>query len=309
MKAGGIFGENALGMTGGGVFGQKALSGTLPGGVFGQRALSGTLPGGVFGQRAVSGLGYLTFTGQECAASVVSACKTSCANVGSQGGNVEQCVAACCLVGGPAKAATCQTNCKAYRQDTPEWAQCIQKCQGYAPVDYSSEKSNCEKLGKVFSWLEGGCVNKAEFESCPAGTMYATYPDGSKKCIAEGDVTATKCPAGTTLQTVPGGGSTCVSPVKPTATKTTPKPAPAPAPATVPAAPAPQLQKAGLLSSPMVLAGLAVAAIGAAILLTGDKKGKKSGAAMPSSSRSSRSSRTSRSVRSVRRNPCYKRAK
>jgi hypothetical protein len=278
MKTGGIFGDGALGIVGGGVFGQKSASGL------------GVIGGGVFGQKSASGLGYTTFTGEECSATIVSACKTSCANVGSQGGNVDQCVAACCLVGGPAKAATCQTNCKSYRQDTPEWAQCIQKCQGYQPVDYSSEKSACEKQGKVFSWLEGGCVNKAEFESCPAGTIYATYPDGSKKCIAQGDVTATKCPSGTTLQSVPGG-KTCVSPVKPTATKPPVKTSITPAVTAAPPMVTPT--KASLFGSPLFLAGLAAAGIGAAILLTGgkDKKGKK-GASGP----------TSRSSRSFRRN-------
>lgn len=247
------------------------------GGIFGQGALGSIQGGGVFGSRAMSGLGaYQTFTGEPCAANIVSACQTSCANVGSQGGNVEQCVAACCLVGGPAKAATCQTNCKSYRQDTPEWAQCIQKCQGYTPVDYSSEKTACEKQGKVFSWLEGGCVNKAEFDSCPPGTMYATYPDGSKKCIAQGDVTATSCPPGTTLQSVPGGGKTCVSPVKPSTTppKTSPPKTTTIAPTTA-VPPAPKSSLAGMLGNPMVLAGLAAAGIGAAILLTGGKKKDK----------------------------------
>jgi hypothetical protein len=270
MRPGGIFGKGGLsGIEGGGLFGPNPVAG-----------LGAVRTGGVFGTNAVGEL--QTLTGGSvgpCPAATVTACKTSCANVAAKGGNVDQCVGACCLVGGPAKAANCQTNCKTYRQDTPEWAQCIQKCQGYAPVDYSKEKSGCEKAGKIYSWLDGGCVNKNEFESCPAGTMFATYPDGSKKCIAETDVTKTTCPAGTTLSTVPGG-KTCVSPVKPTDTPVKPTDTPAkkaatPAKPTATPAETFQTKQSSMFGNPMVLAGLAAVGIGAAILLTGNnKKGK-----------------------------------
>lgn len=115
----------------------------------------------------------------------------------------------------------CATKCKAFRQDSPEWAACVQKCHGYTPVDYSAQKAGCEAQGKVYSWLEGGCVSKEKYASCPAGTVYATYDDGSEKCIGiPTDLTKAECPPGTSLKTVPGG-QTCVSPIVPTDKKTT----------------------------------------------------------------------------------------
>ena len=251
MKAGGIFGNSALGVVGGGVFGGKPVG--------------------------CAGLGLVDFQGNTVPASVVTACATACKDVGSQGGNPEACAAACVLVGGPAKAAGCQTKCKQYNQDTPEWANCIQKCQGFNPVDYGTEKSACEKQGKVYSWLENGCVAKDVLDSCPAGTMYATYPDGSKKCIAQTDVTTTKCPAGTSLQTVAGGGKTCVSPVKPKDSNTKTPVAPVkttPTPVKTTPTPAKTPQEQGMLSNPLVWGALAAVGIGAAILLTGKKKGE-----------------------------------
>lgn len=136
-------------------------------------------------------------------------------------------------------AVECAKKCDVNRPDTPEWAQCVQKCHGYSPVDYTAQKLGCEAAGKVYSWLEGGCVSKAKFNGCPAGTMYASYPDGSEKCIGYvTDLTKSTCPAGTKLQTVPkaggGSGQACVSPVVPGVAPVRPGPAPAPGPVTVP---------------------------------------------------------------------------
>ena len=152
----------------------------------------------------------------------------------------------------------CAPKCKAFRQDSPEWAACIQKCHGYPPVDYSAEKAGCAAKGMIYSWLEGGCVSKEKYASCPSGTVYATYPDGSEKCIGiPTDLTKAACPVGTKLQKV-SGGEACVSPVVPGV-----KPPPAPKPTPVRPVPAPAKQvrppasesKAGI---PLAIAAVAV---------------------------------------------------
>jgi hypothetical protein len=124
------------------------------------------------------------------------------------------------------QAVDCAKDCEKHRQDSPEWANCIQDCHGYSTVDYGAQKVGCAAQGKIYSWLEGGCVSKEKYDSCPPNTVYATYEDGSEKCIGiSTDLTTAKCPAGTSLKTVPGGQA-CVSPVKPGVKQPPPGPTP-----------------------------------------------------------------------------------
>lgn len=183
------------------------------------------------------------------------------------------------------KAVECAPQCQAHRPDSPEWAQCIQRCHGYTPVDYSSDKRKCEAEGKTYSWLEGGCVDTQKMESCPPGTMYASYPDGSEKCIGYVvDLRKAECPPGTTLKKVPGG-ETCVSPVKPTAT---PKPTSTIKIPSIPGVITKKTEptKAGFLGLPTIawIGGAAVVGVAALLLAAKDPKKKKPTSAAPNQS-------------------------
>lgn len=234
--------------------------------------------GGIF-NGSVQGLGM--FGLGDVQQDMITFCKNNCA-VNFPEKTAAQCASECTAAWPQSKIDTytkCATTCKSYRPDTPEWAQCIQKCQGYPPVNYDAEKAKCKSVGKEYSWLEGGCVDPAKFNGCPAGTMYASYPDGSEKCIGySSDLTSTKCPPGTSLKTVPGG-STCVSPVPPGGKVSTPKP-PAPRP-TVTTTPPTEPAKAGFVGIPTIgWLGLAAVAgiIGIAVMA---KKKKQEGPSIP----------------------------
>jgi hypothetical protein len=109
----------------------------------------------------------------------------------------------------------CGGRCNSIPEDTPEWANCVQKCHGVPPVDYSAEKKVCTDKGLTFSWINGGCVDPAKYAGCPKGYTYFKYKDGTERCTAQTDWTDPgllqgKCPAGSEVKPVPGG-STCVS--------------------------------------------------------------------------------------------------
>ena len=191
----------------GGIFGKPTALGIVPsGGIFRKPGLGGVRGGGIFSLGAFGGV--VDDQIDKCVENMVADdydpayAKSECAKFFNT-------------------AVDCAPKCGAYRQDSPEWAACIQKCHGVPVVDYSKEKAACAAKGQIYSWLEGGCVSKEKYASCPTGTVYATYPDGSEKCIGiPTDLTKTTCPAGTKLQKVPEGEA-CVSPVVPTETKKT----------------------------------------------------------------------------------------
>ena len=159
------------------------------------------------------------------ASDFAASCKSNCASMSADDlsaagySDVSQCNAYCDSF--TTACVTCAPQCAQYRQDSNDWLYCIQGCHGLpSSKSYDdAQKSQCASQGKTYSWIEG-CVDTAAYNSCPKGTIYASYPDG-KRCIGiNTDLTKTDCPAGTALKSVPSAtgvpGVACVSPVKPT---------------------------------------------------------------------------------------------
>ncbi|MFA4971444.1 MAG: hypothetical protein WC683_02440 [bacterium] len=183
---------------------------------------------GIFTALNGAGFGGFLGLGLTPAEQYAATCKQNCENIpGTQ--TVAECQADCDKF--TAAAVTCAPACAQFRQDSNEWVYCIQKCHGLTPSQAYDEaqKSLCSKQGMTYSWLENKCVDTNAYKSCPAGTVYAIYPDGNRCIGINTDLTKTTCPAGTSLKIVPsttGGpsGQACVSPVTPTPAKKTPVP-------------------------------------------------------------------------------------